>query len=111
MDSPSFRNQKDRKLVSGLLSRELAQSEQVHHAAHRVLILCEDQVQHKLVHRREDALKACGHPDWRTCAYCGEYDSPKNLYISGHSVRHRKCFADYIRARYNRDKLCIAVTA
>lgn len=92
-----YRSQKDRKLVSELLDRELEQTEEVHHEADGVLILCKDRAQHILAERRMNALEACGHENWRKCIYCGRYDSPENLYIAANrrAVHHRSCFSQY----------------
>lgn len=57
------------------------------------LVLCKDQAAHSQLHRREDALAACGHEDWRKCNLCQEYDDPENMYISvdGYSAKHYDC--------------------
>src|SRR6266852_837011 len=35
---------------------------------------------------------ASGHPDWRKCCMCKEYDAPENLYISKvGGCWHKKC--------------------
>lgn len=43
------------------------------------LVLCQDIAYHLLLHRRERALKACGHANWRKCTLCKQYDDPSNL--------------------------------
>lgn len=72
----------------------------VHHAdgnklnnAPTNLVICPDAAYHRLLHRRMDALAACGHPDWRRCWVCKQYDDPTRLYISpnGMNVHHRHC--------------------
>ena len=88
---------RDRELVSSLMGRELKRSEIVHHAAGGVLILCEDQAQHMLIHQELNALKACGCKSWKKCNFCGEYDDPDNLYINKRSAYHRECQREYRR--------------
>jgi hypothetical protein len=47
--------------------------------------------------RKEAALLACGHADWRKCRYCKEYDDAKNLYVSPDKKYsyHKLCHAKY----------------
>ena len=85
------RRRRDRRWVSRILGRRLEYTEIVHHAAHKVLILCKNQTQHSLVHSREDALKVCGCADWRKCNICGEYDDPDNLSMRKSNIVHLKC--------------------
>jgi len=37
------------------------------------------------------ALEASGHPDWRKCNVCKNWDDPINLYINGRTCYHRSC--------------------
>ena len=64
------------------------------------LLVC-SQEYHRLIHKRETALDACGNPSWLKCRHCGEYDDPKNMYVSpgGFTGRHRKCLNDYQNKR------------
>lgn len=57
------------------------------------LVICPNVAYHRLIHRRIDALAACGHADWRKCWVCKTYDAPSNLYISpnGMNIHHRHC--------------------
>lgn len=56
---------------------------------------------HRTLHRRTNALKACGNPEWIRCPLCKVYDSPENLRLSIRANgfpsegRHRKCDAEY----------------
>src|SRR4051794_8338717 len=34
------------------------------------LVVCQDRAYHFLLERRQRALQACGHADWRICNYC-----------------------------------------
>ena len=56
------------------------------------LVICEDRSYHMLLHRRTDALKACGHASWRKCVLCKEYDNPKNL-VFDQTTYHESCLA------------------
>jgi len=51
----------------------------VHHHTPTQLVICQDNAYHKLLHRRTNALKACGHADWLKCKFCKCYDAPENL--------------------------------
>ncbi len=63
------------------------------------LLVCSQQF-HRHLHRRLDAFKACGNPDWIKCPFCKTYDDPSNLRLQkrkdGSIVqgRHRKCDAE-----------------
>jgi len=65
------------------------------------LVVCQDHSHHFLLHRREVALKACGHANWRKCSICHEYDKVENLWINvkGRSARHRACHNEYEKKR------------
>jgi len=67
-----------------------------------IFVICENQAYHLFLHRRLRALMACGHPSWRKCKFCKEYDAPENLYIfkngeyvSGSNIYHEKCRNEY----------------
>ena len=72
------------------------------------LVVCEDKAYHNLLHRRQRALKECGHANWLKCPFCKQYDDPKNLIIrkNGGGI-HRKC-QNKARRKYveeNREKV------
>jgi len=71
----------------------------VHHHNTVQLVICQDQSYHMRLHLRQRALQECGYVDWRKCNFCGEYDSPSNLYISKSNeiVCHRECRNIYQR--------------
>jgi len=59
------------------------------------LVICQDNEYHKLLHRRERALRLCGNANFRKCRRCHEYDDPRNLCISKDSITHLKCEREY----------------
>lgn len=96
------------------IGRKLPSGAHVHHvdenplnASPDNLVICPDAAYHKLLHRRTDALNACGNANWAKCTYCMKYDSPDNLTIttrksnsgktslSYHKICARKSGADY----------------
>lgn len=71
--------------------------------ANNNLIACEDDAYHKLLHRRERALRECGHASWRRCNYCKQWDAPENLVIRPHpqaGTHHLMCSRKYATDRY-----------
>jgi len=74
---------------------------------HENLVICESQTYHSFLHQRKRAFDSCGIASWRKCRYCGEYDDPRNLYISPPPRTqscHRKCKNRYERDRYRKKK-------
>ena len=75
---------------------------------HGNLVLCQDRAYHNLLHRRERALRACGHASWRKCSFCKNWDDPKNLTIAkrgkngSQKVYHPEC-----RNQYRREQKCL----
>ena len=98
-------------VVERAFGRTFSEKHPVHHAngdgtdnRQKNLVLCENQAYHNLLHRRQRALGACGHPDWLACRFCKEYDAPIRMYVTqtrqGHTYQyHRSCSADYARRR------------
>jgi hypothetical protein len=67
------------------------------------LVICQDQAYHVLLHRREIALRDCGHASWRKCWICHEYDDINNMRIrQSQSTEHVDCANDYRRSRERR---------
>jgi hypothetical protein len=86
------------------LGKSLPSKAQIHHVDYDKynsdntnLVVCENQAYHYLLHKRTDALKACGNPNWRKCKYCQVWDDPKNMYSNdGYALHyHRSCRATY----------------
>lgn len=100
-------------LAEKALGKPLPKGACVHHANGEknggTLVICENNSYHKLLHRRERALKACGHTDWRVCAYCKKYDDPKNLYIKHKSVHHTECLNKYKATWRKKDNKSLCV--
>lgn len=63
------------------------------------LVVCPDAMYHRLLHKRTEALEACGHADWRKCRFCKTWDAPGNLFINASNVHHRACCATYYRTK------------
>lgn len=65
------------------------------------LVVCEDNKYHKLLHKRQRALDACGIASWLKCRFCKEYDDPENMYVykKTGSGCHRECHNKYERDR------------
>jgi hypothetical protein len=87
-------------IAESVLGRFMPKGAEVHHVNGNVadnrknnLVLCESRAFHKLLHKRERALKLSGHADWLACHYCGEYDPPSLMYIckNGRKHWHRYC--------------------
>lgn len=56
------------------------------------LVACQDGAYHKLLHRRQRALAACGHADWRKCVICGIYSPLEDLFRQNqYCYAHRAC--------------------
>ena len=63
------------------------------------LVICQNQGYHLLLHRRERALKACGHASWRKCTYCKQYGDPQIMQtFNGKSYHHKLCLRLYERS-------------
>ncbi len=95
-------------IVEQALGRRLRGGEEVHHAnqvkndnRHGNLVACQDREYHMLLHTRQRAFDACGHPDWRRCVFCRVYSSPSLLVDNGTGgVAHHDCRKAYSRARW-----------
>ena len=99
-------------MAERVLGKLLPPGAEVHHIdgnpgnnSQKNLVICENHSYHSLLHRRERAIKACGHADWLKCRFCGKYDAPENLtifYDSGSpnkSGYHTVCTSRYLDSR------------
>lgn len=99
-----------RIIAEKALGHALPESAVIHHIDenranndHSNLVICENDTYHKLLHRRQNALDACGNANWRKCAYCKKYDDPLAMHIgTGYSTsntHHIACANEYARAK------------
>lgn len=67
------------------------------------LVVCESNAYHKLLHRRERALRACGEPSWVRCLRCKSYGPASEMVVherpngAGIHAYHRECKRAYER--------------
>lgn len=97
-------------IIEKAMGKYLPQKAQGHHVnknpsdnINSNLVACEDDAYHKLLHRRERAIKECGHANWRKCNYCKQWDAPENLVIREHpqsGVHHLDCSRQYAKNNY-----------
>jgi hypothetical protein len=86
------------------LGKPLDRKHPIHHPTHNrfdntSLVICEDDNYHQLLHKRERALKACGHVDWLKCVFCKQYDVPEKITIRPKSQYHQSCQNKYYQER------------
>jgi hypothetical protein len=81
------------------LGKRLPPGAQVHHVdrdrsnnANTNLVICPDAAYHRLLHRRQAAIDACGNAEWRKCTCCKQHDDPARMYVRGKAAYHRACF-------------------
>ena len=58
---------------------------------HVNLVICENKSYHRLLHRRRNALLACGNVNALKCVHCGQWDL--EIVERGHARYHRVCAA------------------
>ena len=103
-----------RLIAEHVLGRHLKPTEHIHHIdgnrwddRYKNLVICQNNAYHRLLHKREMALKACGHANWLICRYCHDYDDPGNMVVKERSdggIRawHRECCRVHSNERYRR---------
>lgn len=88
-------------IAEKILGRPLERKHPIHHPfgkdQNHCFVICEDHSYHKILERRGNALKACGHADWLKCKICQTWDDPQNLHIRGNDRYHIKCENSYRR--------------
>lgn len=102
-----------RLIAEKAMGKSLPKGAVVHHMdentlnnANNNLCICPSAGYHKILHKRLDAFKAAGNPNWGKCPYCYQHDDPivMRREKSGRCV-HKKCSADAQKAaRLKRNK-------
>lgn len=86
-------------IASLAMGKPIPQGAHVHHVnnistdnRNENLVVCSS-AYHKLIHQRTDAYNATGDASKMKCAYCKQYDDPKNMYVRKHAYQawHREC--------------------
>lgn len=93
------------------LGRPLPKGAQIHHFdedrsndSRDNLVICPSFAYHKLLHKRQAALAACGHADWEKCWRCQKHDAPHTLIPVAKTFAHPTCQRAYMNAGYHRRK-------
>jgi len=94
-------------VVEKALGKPFSSKHEVHHVDgiryhnfNKNLVLCEDVAYHRLLHKRERALKACGHADWKKCVFCGKWDDIKNMSVNCQGTAyHLSCVSENNKSR------------
>ncbi len=75
------------------------------------LVVCQNNVYHLLIHRRQRAYEACGYASWRKCNYCKKYDAIENMQKDRTVYIHKNCAnryaKEYARSRRRENKKTI----
>lgn len=99
-------------VVERILGGRLPERAVIHHVNHdghdnrpENLVVCPDHAYHAMLHRRERALDACGHADWRFCTFCKAYSPPAQVTVSKYGqVYHKACKAKHEAARTTKNR-------
>jgi len=91
-------------IAEKIIGKELPKKSVIHHPFgekqnNKILVICENQGYHLLLHLREKAYTACGNASWRRCWVCKKYDTPANLYIRGSHSHHTSCHSNYYKKK------------
>lgn len=90
------------RIVERVLGRGLKGSEEIYHAngnkldnQNENLVVCPSRAYHMLLHKREEALLACGNANYKKCMCCLKWDSPTNMHFTPVARRywHKACKA------------------
>jgi hypothetical protein len=95
-------------IAEKVLGKSLPSGVEVHHMdgnkannRNNNLVICPSGAYHKLLHRRQEALEACGNANFGKCKYCKQWDDPVNLFFKeGEGYKHVLCRRQYHRVRY-----------
>ena len=96
-------------VVEAALGHAFPRKAEIHHVdedrsnnANSNLVLCENRAYHRLLHRRQRALDACGDANARSCNICGDFSRQDQIVVTRYgNVYHRDCKRDYGRRRYH----------
>lgn len=96
-------------IVERALGKPLRKGVQVHHVDENKannengnLVACDSPAYHKLLHRRQRALDACGDANAHRCGICGGYDNQRDITVCNARwfvAYHRSCVGARRRAR------------
>ena len=93
---------RSRLVAEKALGKHISTKHDIHHVneirdddSSKNLVVCENRSYHKILHRRQKALDACGNAGWRKCSVCKIYDDPENLYTENGRCYHNKCVNEY----------------
>ena len=102
---------KSRLIVERALGKSIPIRAEVHHFNEiknddrpNNLVLCQDRAYHMLLHRRQRALRACGHINWKKCPYCKEHDDPGNMVNRSNHFVHKECRNKHERKYWQKSK-------
>ena len=80
------------------LGKQLTLKAIVHHVdgnptnnENKNLVICPNAAYHFLLHRRQEAMKACGDPNMLKCSFCHAWDSPEKITTCRRHYFHKKC--------------------
>jgi len=95
-----------RIIAEEVLGKPLPPSAVIHHLGmkydNHLIVICENDAYHFLLHRRERAYRATGNSKMRKCTICKEWDFPENLYVyhgKYECYRHQSCNTKYLKFR------------
>lgn len=85
-------------VVERAIGKHISVKHHVHHIdlnesnnANDNLVACEDAAYHKLLHKRQRALDACGNANARFCVRCKGHDNQEGMKVYGKDAVHSAC--------------------